>query len=139
MHRPGGATLLVPFDMRGHASTPRGANDTRMTVNSDVATRQLPFLGIYLNDHLGSSTSGLQLVRRTARAHADTRARRFFGEFGLACWAGHDDRPTFTSPTTGPGPLWMRLADLFCSVTHEADHRIITIYSHVRGASGSIG
>jgi len=43
-------------------------------LNSDVATRQVPFLGIYLNDHLGGSTSGLELVRRTARAHADTAA-----------------------------------------------------------------
>jgi len=43
-------------------------------LNSDVATLQLPFLGIYLNDHLGGSTSGLELVRRTARAHADTAA-----------------------------------------------------------------
>ena len=45
-----------------------------MTLNSDVATRQLPLLGIYLNDHLAGSTSGLELVRRTARAHADTAA-----------------------------------------------------------------
>ncbi len=45
-----------------------------MTVNADMATRQLPLLGIYLNDHLAGSTSGLELVRRTARAHADTAA-----------------------------------------------------------------
>ena len=45
-----------------------------MTVNPDVATRQLPLLGIYLNDHLAGSTSGLELVRRTARARADTAA-----------------------------------------------------------------
>ena len=51
-----------------------------MTVNSDVATRQLPFLGIYLNDHLGGSTSGLELVRRTARAHADMESRKTTGQ-----------------------------------------------------------
>jgi len=50
------------------------ANDTTMTANSDVATRQLPLLGIYLNDHLSGSTSGLELIRRMARAHADTPA-----------------------------------------------------------------
>jgi hypothetical protein len=59
-------------------------DDSMMTVNSDVATRRPQLLGIYLNDHLAGSTSGLELVRRTARAHADTAAgpplRRLAGE-----------------------------------------------------------
>jgi hypothetical protein len=50
------------------------ADDKTMIANSAVATRQLPLLGIYLNDHLGGSTSGLELVRRMARAHAGTAA-----------------------------------------------------------------
>ena len=33
-----------------------------------------PLLGIYLNDHLGGATGGVELVRRTARAHANTAA-----------------------------------------------------------------
>jgi hypothetical protein len=45
-----------------------------MTANSAVATRQPPLLSIYLNDHLGGSTSGLELVRRVARTHAGTAA-----------------------------------------------------------------
>jgi hypothetical protein len=49
-------------------------DDSTMTVNSDVVTRQPQLLGIYLNDHLAGSTSGLELVRRTARAHAGTAA-----------------------------------------------------------------
>jgi hypothetical protein len=42
--------------------------------SSDTATQQLSLLGIYLNDHLGGSTGGLELVRRMARAQADTAA-----------------------------------------------------------------
>jgi hypothetical protein len=49
-------------------------DDLTMTVNSDLATRQLQLLGIYLNDHLAGSTSGLELARRTARAHAGSAA-----------------------------------------------------------------
>jgi hypothetical protein len=61
-----------------------------MMVNTDVTTRQPQLLGIYLNDHLAGSTSGLELVRRTSRAHADTPAgpplRR------LACEIAEDRR-----------------------------------------------
>jgi hypothetical protein len=40
----------------------------------DVKSRGRPLLGIYLNDHVGAATGGLDLVRRTARAHAGTAA-----------------------------------------------------------------
>ena len=45
-----------------------------MTISArDAPARSSP-LAIYLNDHLGGSTAGLELARRTARAHQGTPA-----------------------------------------------------------------
>jgi hypothetical protein len=38
----------------------------------EVTNRRRALLGIYLNDHLGGATGGLELVRRAARAHSGT-------------------------------------------------------------------
>jgi hypothetical protein len=40
------------------------------TAEPGTTNRRVSLLGIYLNDHLGAATGGLELVRRTAGAHA---------------------------------------------------------------------
>jgi len=50
-----------------------------MTISArDAPARSSP-LAIYLNDHLGGSTAGLELARRTARAHRGTPAGEVLG------------------------------------------------------------
>jgi hypothetical protein len=45
-----------------------------MTPGSKDGSQQPSLLAVYLNDHLGGATGGLELVRRTARAHRDLAA-----------------------------------------------------------------